>query len=730
LGESLFETLFEGDLDRLLESQLAQLAVGETGGALRIRLFFDAELPDVAALPWELLYHPRRRHFLGRSPLTPVSRFLPVDTEVNRVRFRPPLKVAIVGPCPAQYQHLDLSAEREYLRRGLSAYPAVELLDVQPPTLDRLAEVLERNPGIQIVHYMGHGGFDPSRGRGALLFEDPNRERQVVPGEIFAELLQGFPSIRLVVLNCCQSGQVPRSRGQDPFTGVATALLLKGLPAAVAMQFAISDQAALTFAAKFYSCLAEGDPVDVAAARGRLSIYRHDPRSLEWITPVVFMQVADGQVLVPQNDAAAESGGTDSRLPDLHWVVALGQRSGEESVRRAERRLERLGQLFDLPGLLTSEEGGILRSAAYLRASQKGGEDGWEAPGDLVEATARCAAGAGTGADLTDPSFQTGPWRLDLLAALLRLSELLDLDRASSTNGRMPAPGAQILSWIAFFTREVRLRRGGIVQFVLEAPAPEWIEPLKRSTSLRLEAAWQELRAILLPAGLTLAAAPSEVILGRLAPPVSVLEQLRLFGEKVGQPKPKLDHMGESWKLPLDLLLPLPGSSVRGEQRIALEGEMPGFLRVQEEESGLEIYRRKIAAGEPEVLIDLEGLRPDRWYRWWLYCEEIEGEFSLARLGRMRPLSASERRQLDLAGSFPVRDPLVALQLHGDLLEAMTPALEAEAAPFEDIVLAHRLIVDAEEWVRREAPTCPLADAYRNSAMWLADQMKPGGSKP
>jgi hypothetical protein len=703
LGEALFGALFDGEVDRLLDSQLAQLAVGEPDGGLRLRLCFDDQLADVAALPWELLLHPRRQEFLGRSPRTPVSRFLPGKTEVNRTRFQPPLKVLLVGPCPAELEQLDLAAEREYLYQGLSAYSGVEVLEVQPATFERLAEILARETGIHILHFMGHGGFVPSSGQGALLFEGPARERRVVPGEVFAEHLRGCPSLRLVVLNCCQSGQVPRQRGQDPFAG------------------------------KFYSSLAVGDPVDVATARGRLAIYGHAPHSLEWITPVLFLQVPDGQIF--ERDASPGPTPEPQPVAEPAWVTALARRLDDGSLQRVRRRLERLGRLFALPSLLSPEEGAVLRAAACLRLwvgeSGLGGDPG--GPPDLAAAAAHCAASAEPGADLTDPSLQTGPWRLDLLAALLRLSEILDLDRTAmpaAGGGRMPDTAADVTEWVAYLTREIRLQRGGIVQFVLEAPSPEWIDPLKRSTALHLEATWQELRATLLPAGLIVAAAPSEIVLGKIRPPAGVLERLRQFGDKVGKALPRLANMGTSWKLPLEILLPLPGSAVRGEEALATSGEFPGFLTVEEEESGLQVYRRPIAWDERSVVLDLEGLRPERWYRWQLYTEEIAGDFRLVRLGRLRPLSAEERQRLSATSGPPSRYDLLALQLHGDLLRELAPALEAGTAALEEAALVHRLIVEAHDWVSREAPRCTLADAYRNSAIWLATQLFPGGTLP
>src|SRR5437763_15494100 len=127
---------------------------------------------------------------------------------------------------------------------------------------------------------MGHGTFVAASDEGVLLFERPNGEAYRVSGEVLAAHLAGCPALQLVVLNCCKSGWLSRERGADAFNGVATALLLAGLPAVVAMQHAVPDQAALTFAGKLYSRLAQEDPVDVATTRGRLAILSQAPGPL------------------------------------------------------------------------------------------------------------------------------------------------------------------------------------------------------------------------------------------------------------------------------------------------------------------------------------------------------------------------------------------------------------------------------------------------------------------
>jgi CHAT domain-containing protein len=97
--------------------------------------------------------------------------------------------------------------------------------------------------------------------------------------------LHDVPTLRLVFLNACETATVTREKGLDPFAGVASAMVMAGLPAVVAMQFPISDQAAITFAQRFYPLLARGHPVDAAVAGARRAIRLADPGTMEWATP-------------------------------------------------------------------------------------------------------------------------------------------------------------------------------------------------------------------------------------------------------------------------------------------------------------------------------------------------------------------------------------------------------------------------------------------------------------
>jgi hypothetical protein len=113
-----------------------------------------------------------------------------------------------------------------------------------------------------------------------------------VSGPQLATLLADETTLRLAVLNACEGA---RNSLSDPFSGVASCLVQREIPAVIAMQLEITDRAAITFAGELYSALADGYPVDAALAEARKAIFA-DRNDVEWATPVLFMRVADGRI--------------------------------------------------------------------------------------------------------------------------------------------------------------------------------------------------------------------------------------------------------------------------------------------------------------------------------------------------------------------------------------------------------------------------------------------------
>jgi len=184
---------------------------------------------------------------------------------------------------------LDVDAEKDHLAKALAGPVAEGLVEVVWVPQATWAEVHARLLAGEwhVLHFVGHGDYDTQTGEGVLaLVGSDGRADLVEAGRITDLLGEARPTPRLVVLNSCSSGQ---TGAQDLFSGTAAALARSGISAVAAMQFAVSDTAAIAFARGFYTAIAHGRAVDEAARSGRISILG-TPRSLEWITPVLYLR--------------------------------------------------------------------------------------------------------------------------------------------------------------------------------------------------------------------------------------------------------------------------------------------------------------------------------------------------------------------------------------------------------------------------------------------------------
>jgi tetratricopeptide (TPR) repeat protein len=300
-GERLFEALFPPDVLRLYERCLDQVKK-DHGTGLRVKLMIDPDDPELSgllALPWEELRQPGMPEFLALSRWHSIVRYLMVPRPVEAAKRPPKLRILILAASPRGLSILNLERERRNLEEALRpASGAVEIVEAPRPTLAGLREVL-RSGEIHVLHFMGHGSFDEDAAGGSVYFETEDGGKDPVRGEDLANKLADFPQLRLVVLNACHSARVSESSeksGAQPFTGVATSLVMGGLPAVIAMRSPISDNAAIAFSRTFYQRLAAGDPVDAAVVEGRQAIHSETEERAEWATPALFMRTREGDL--------------------------------------------------------------------------------------------------------------------------------------------------------------------------------------------------------------------------------------------------------------------------------------------------------------------------------------------------------------------------------------------------------------------------------------------------
>ena len=288
-GSRLFDAVFGGDVRDLYKQ--AEKGASEANRGLRITLALT-DAPRLTQIPWEYLCDKSR--FLSLSTWTPVVRYLDLARPPRPLQLAFPLRILGMVSSPSGFVPLDVAAEQTRVESALAALvrEGVVAIDwVEDATLLSLTRQLRR-ADYHVFHYIGHGGFDVVENDGVLVFEDAQGRGQPVTGRQLGDILHDERTLRLAVLNACEGA---RSSVDDPFSGVATSLIEREIPAVIGMQFEITDAAAIVFAAEFYSVLADGQPVDAAVSEARKSIYALG-NDIEWGTPVLFMRVANGKL--------------------------------------------------------------------------------------------------------------------------------------------------------------------------------------------------------------------------------------------------------------------------------------------------------------------------------------------------------------------------------------------------------------------------------------------------
>lgn len=134
--------------------------------------------------------------------------------------------------------------------------------------------------------------FDEKEDDGLIMLVNEQGTSRPVSGLELGVILHDHHSLRLAVLNACEGA---RGSIDNPLGGVAQTLIRQGLPAAVAMQFEISEEAALVFAHEFYMAIADGYPIDAATVEARKAIFASG-NDVEWGTPVLHLRSSDARV--------------------------------------------------------------------------------------------------------------------------------------------------------------------------------------------------------------------------------------------------------------------------------------------------------------------------------------------------------------------------------------------------------------------------------------------------
>ena len=335
VGQQLFEAVFAERVYGRYTASAQEAA--RRGEPLRVVLRLRA--PELAALPWEAMFDPEADEYLCQRE--PIIRYVETAQPATPLPVNPPLRVLGLVSAPRDLPKLDVAEERRRLADAiddLGRHRQVELTWAPDGTWPSLQELLLGGYW-HVLHFIGHGGVD--RGNGVLALEDElTGQASLVSSARFARLLHTCrPVPRLVVLNSCQSGE---AAADDLLSSTAAALVHSGISAAVAMQFVVTDPAALAFSRGFYQALVHNQPVDEAVRLGRIAIDGTSENTLEWVTPVLFLRTDetrlfavirpdDGDAPSQSKQPSPEQVARESALHGLYMQALAAMRTGRHA---------------------------------------------------------------------------------------------------------------------------------------------------------------------------------------------------------------------------------------------------------------------------------------------------------------------------------------------------------------------------------------------------------------
>ncbi len=291
VGSELFHGVFAGAVNDVYRA--AREHAERDRALLRIVLGLK-ETPELLPIPWEALREDLL--YLAIQDRTALVRAMGA-TPLHPVMVGDRLRVlgVIANPEGTGQEPLDVDAEKRRVTDALSSVVEgglVQLDWLEPATLTHLQSRLR--DGYHVLHYIGHSAAATSDSEAVLVLEDDVGYSAPLSGTDLANLLGRRTTLRLVVLNSCESALTIDG---DPFSAVATALVRLGLPAVVAMQYALSDAAAVAFGSALYRGI-------VGRSRGRLEEAISDARlsvmvsghDADWASPVLYLSAPDSRI--------------------------------------------------------------------------------------------------------------------------------------------------------------------------------------------------------------------------------------------------------------------------------------------------------------------------------------------------------------------------------------------------------------------------------------------------
>lgn len=274
-------------------------------GLDKCELCISSDDPSVLNLPWELIYDTDYQ-FLSPA-LAGMYRSLNSYAVRAEITDLPENELNILLVIARPYGEKDISLKtiaQPILESLRPIQKKVYLKVLRPPSFEQFERELNENKGFyHIVHFDGHGSFDPNSqglqhslggdGQGVLIFENLNGTPQIITASQIAQSLVNC-RVPIFMLNACKSAQ----EGEEIFSSVATRLIGLGAKGVVAMAYSVYAEAAKYFIGRVYEQLVMGSNLSEAVASGRRELInkrqRPSPKGYlplqDWMIPVLYQQ--------------------------------------------------------------------------------------------------------------------------------------------------------------------------------------------------------------------------------------------------------------------------------------------------------------------------------------------------------------------------------------------------------------------------------------------------------
>lgn len=306
-----YELLALGRRVALLLPALARQAIVETvrrarGRAQRLRILFEVApaAQVLLGVPWELLVLPLTR---GPQADSGGEAFLLLNADVHIVRqmggvgrntepqLTTPLTTQVVVAAPADGQPIATRKTQDALVSVLATDPAHFWYEGHATLLTLVGRIRATHP--QLIHVLCHGEETATTygTRHDLLFTHQDGFTQRVSAFDLAPALTLAPELQIVILQACHSGSSPSITPEAATSeaerrvveSIALALVRQHIPAVVAMQGEIGQEAAAIFVKTLYGELAQGATLDQALTLGRIAMQAAGTGA-DWSLPVVY----------------------------------------------------------------------------------------------------------------------------------------------------------------------------------------------------------------------------------------------------------------------------------------------------------------------------------------------------------------------------------------------------------------------------------------------------------